>query len=306
MIAPSSANQLFRGLAGLSEEGRLRLAIQKSGRLTDPTLALLRNIGLDFESYGQRLISHCDNFPLSILYSRDDDIPELVARGTVDLGIVGRNVVHEGSHDVEELLPLGFGQCALIVAVLRDSPYQDPSELLNARIATSYPKSVRRYFAELGGNPEIVQLRGSVEMAPTLGSADAIADLSATGSSLILNDLRPIATILRSEAVLISNPAAANDPNRQAHIDRLLLRIRAVQAARKYKYVMMNAPIDKLPAIREVLPGLKAPTIVPIDTPGFVAVHAAIREDTFWESVERLKAAGATEILVSSLEKLLL
>ena len=306
MIAPTVSDTVLRGLATLNDSGRLRLAIQKSGRLTDATLALLRTIGLDFESYGQRLISHCENFPLSILYSRDDDIPGLVARGTVDLGIVGRNLLYEEEQPVEELLPLGFGQCSLIVAVLRESDYSDPRQLNDLRIATSYPASVRRYFADLGGHPEIVRLKGSVEIAPALGSADAIADLSATGSSLILNDLRPIATILKSEAVLIANPAALAESRRREEIDRLLLRIRAVQAARRYKYVMMNAPVDAVPAIRRVLPGLKAPTIIPLDHEGFVAVHAAIREDIFWESVERLREAGATEILVSSLEKLLL
>lgn len=306
MIAPTATPSTMRGLAILGESGRLRLAIQKSGRLTDATLSLLRNIGLDFESYGQRLISHCENFPLSILYSRDDDIPGLVARGTVDLGMVGRNLLYEEDMAVEELLPLGFGQCSLVVAVLRESDYTDPRELVDLRIATSYPVSVRRYFEGLGGSPEIVRLKGSVEVAPALGSADAIADLSATGSSLILNDLRPIATILKSEAVLIANPDALGDPVRRAEIERLLLRIRAVQAARRYKYVMMNCPTDALPAVRRVLPGLKAPTIVPLDREGFVAVHAAIREDIFWESVEQLKEAGATEILVSSLEKLLL
>lgn len=306
MIAPILSNNTMRGLATLSESGRLRLAIQKSGRLTDSTLGLLRNIGLDFESYGQRLISHCENFPLSILYSRDDDIPGLVARGTVDLGVVGRNLLYEEEQPVEELLPLGFGQCSLIVAVLRESDYSDPRQLNDLRVATSYPNSVRRYFAGLGGQPEIVRLKGSVEVAPALGSADAIADLSATGSSLILNDLRPIATILKSEAVLIAHPASLAEPQRREEIDRLLLRVRAVQAARRYKYVMMNAPTDALPAIRSVLPGLKAPTIIPLDHEGFVAVHAAIREDIFWESVERLREAGATEILVSSLEKLLL
>lgn len=306
MLAPSRPAQALRGLSSLNDTSRLRLAVQKSGRLTDSTLSLLRNIGLDFESYGQRLISHCENFPLSILFSRDDDIPELVARGSVDLGIVGRNLLHEADLAVDELLPLGFGQCSLVVAALRESAYVDPAELASARIATSYPVSTRRYFEQFGGQPEIVRLKGSVEVAPALGIADAIADLSATGSSLILNDLRPIATIYTSEALLIANPDVTQPGERRDLIDRLLLRIRAVQAARRYKYVMMNAPENALPAIRQELPGLKAPTIIPLDREGFVAVHAAIREDIFWESVERLKAAGATEILVSSLEKLLL
>ncbi len=286
--------------------GTLKLAIQRSGRLTEDTLSLLHAIGLDFESYGQRLFSRCRNFPLSILYGRDDDIPEYVGLGTVDLGIVGRNLVHEEGLAVAELRPLGFGYCSLVVAVLRDSAFHEPADLAAAKIATSYPRSVRRFFEEMGTAPEIITISGSVEVAPTLGLADAIVDLTATGSSLLLNDLRPIATILDSEAVLVANEAALADADRRANIDRLLMRIDAVRAARRFKYVMMNAPEEALPAIRAVVPGLKAPTIVPLADPGWVAVHTAIEEEAFWESIERLRAAGATEILVSSLEKLLL
>ncbi|CAA9547978.1 MAG: ATP phosphoribosyltransferase _ HisGl [uncultured Thermomicrobiales bacterium] len=285
---------------------RLKLAIQRSGRLTEDTLALLHAIGLDFESYGQRLFSRCRNFPLSILYGRDDDIPEYVGLGTVDLGIVGRNLVEEEGRPGTVLRDLGFGYCALVVAVLRDSRFQDPADLADCTVATSYPRSVRRFFADHGAAPEIITISGSVEVAPTLGIADAIADLTATGSSLLLNDLRPIATILESQAVLVANPAALDHPEKKANIDRLLLRIDAVRAARRYKYVMMNAPESALPAIRAVVPGLKAPTIVPLADPGWVAVHTALEEEAFWESIERLRAAGATEILVSSLEKLLL
>lgn len=287
-------------------EGRLKLAIQRSGRLTDPTLSLLRSIGLDFESYGQKLVSHCRNFPLTILYGRDDDVPELVDMGTVDLGIVGRNLVHEEGVDLKELLPLGFGQCALVVAVLRDSRFQTVTDLSGSKVATSYPHSTKRFFDEIDASPEVITISGSVEVAPTIGLADAIVDLTATGSSLLLNDLRSIATILESEAVLVANPDSYGDDQKRENIERLLLRIRAVNAARRYKYVMMNAPKEALPAIRAVVPGLKAPTIVPLDKPGWVAVHTALLEEDFWDSVERLRAAGATEILVSSLEKLLL
>ncbi len=287
-------------------EGHLRLAIQRSGRLTEQTLDLLHAIGLEFESYGQRLFSHCRNFPLSILYGRDDDIPGYMGLGTVDLGIVGRNLIHEEGANVEELIPLGFGYCELIVAVLRDAPVTTVEDLLDCKIATSYPRSARQFFAEQGGNPEIITISGSVEVAPSLGLADAVVELTATGSTLILNDLRPIATVLESEAVLAANPAAMADPLRRANIDRLMLRINAVRAARRYKYLMMNAPEAALPAIRAVVPGLKAPTIVPLADPGWVAVHTAIEEEVFWESIERLRAAGATEILVSSLEKLML
>lgn len=286
--------------------GRLRLAVQRSGRLTEDTLGLLHSIGLDFESYGQRLFSHCRNFPLSILYGRDDDIPGYVGLGTVDLGVVGQNLIHEEEAQVTELLPLGFGYCSLILAVLRDSPYQASTELLQKRIATSYPNSARRYFAKLGGVPEIMTISGSVEVAPSLGLADAIVELTATGSTLILNDLRPIETILESQAVLVANPKSVADPEKKANVDRLLMRLNAVRAAKRYKYLMMNAPESALPAIRAVVPGLKAPTVVPLADPGWVAVHTAIEEEQFWESIEKLRAAGATEILVSSLEKLML
>ena len=289
-----------------TDPGALRLAMQRSGRLTEDTLDLLRGIGLEFESYGQRLFSHCRNFPLSILYGRDDDIPGYVSLGTVDLGIVGRNLVFEEEAAVEELLPLGFGYCALVVAVLRDSPVTRPQELLDRRVATSYPNSARQYFRDLGGQPEIIEISGSVEVAPSLGLADGIVELTATGSTMLLNDLRPIHTILESEASLFANPRALADPAKRANIDRLLLRINAVRAAKRYKYLMMNAPIDALPQIRAVVPGLKAPTVVPLADPGWVAVHTAIEEDVFWESIERLRAAGATEILVSALEKLML
>jgi ATP phosphoribosyltransferase len=306
-VMPETGTGFLRTL-GSSPTGEvpLRLAVQRSGRLTQDTLSLLHAIGLQFESYGQRLFSHCRNFPLSILYGRDDDIPGYIGLGTVDLGIVGRNLIHEEGVAAEELVPLGFGYCSLVVATLRDAPFSQPEELLHSRIATSYPNSARRYFQGLGGEPEIITISGSVEVAPSLGLADAIVELTATGSTLLLNDLRPMATILESEAVLAAHPAALADPAKRASIDRLVMRVNAVRVAKRYKYLMMNAPEAALPAIRAVVPGLKAPTIVPLADPGWVAVHTAIEEDVFWESIERLRAAGATEILVSSLEKLLL
>jgi ATP phosphoribosyltransferase len=290
----------------INGEGRLKLAVQRSGRLTEETLRILQSIGLEFETYGQRLLSHARNFPLSILFGRDDDIPEYVGFGTVDLGIVGRNLIYEENVDAIELSELGFGFCSLVVAVLRDSPYQTIDDLNGKKIASSYPNSARRFFAERGETPEIITLSGSVEVAPGLGLSDAIVELTATGSTLILNDLRQIHSILESQAVLVANPASYADPEKRANIDRLLMRIEAVRAARRYKYVMMNAPVDKLEAIKKVIPGLKAPTVVPLAIEGWVAVHTAIEEDTFWEIIERLRAAGAQEILVTSLDKLLL
>jgi ATP phosphoribosyltransferase len=214
--------------------------------------------------------------------------------------------VHEQNADVIELLPLRYGYCSLVVAVPGDSSVTDPSELLNARIATSYPDSARRYFESIGGKPEIITISGSVEVAPALGIADAIVELTATGSSLQLNDLRSIHTILESEAVLVANRKAMDNPVLRENIERLIMRIKAVDAARRFKYVMMNAPADRLDEIKAVLPGLKSPTVIPLDVPGWVAVHAAIEEDVFWDKIERLRHAGATEILVSALDKLLL
>ena len=190
--------------------------------------------------------------------------------------------------------------------MLRDAPLTEPTDLLRCKIATSYPGSARRYFAGLGAVPEIITISGSVEVAPALGLADAIVELTATGSSLQLNDLRPIHTILESEAVLIANPASMDEPARRENIERLVLRMKAVDAARRFKYVMMNAPLANLDEIKAVLPGLKAPTVIPLDVEGWVAVHAAIEEDVFWEKIEQLRHAGASEILVSALDKLLL
>ncbi|CAN5890593.1 ATP phosphoribosyltransferase [soil metagenome] len=290
----------------LISDGMLKLAVQRNGRLTEETLKLLQGIGLEFESYGQRLISVCRNFPLSILFGRDDDIPEYVGLGIVDLGIVGRNLIFEEDANVVELRELGYGFCELVIAVLRDSPFQTVEDLKGHKIATSYPTSARKYFKEQGWEPEVITLSGSVEVAPGLGLASGIVELTATGSTLILNDLRQIKTILSSQAVLVANPNALEDPDRRDNIDRLVMRIDAVRAARQYKYVMMNAPIEALPAIRKIVPGLKAPTVIPLATEGWVAVHTALREDDFWDSIERLRAAGASEILVSALDKLLL
>lgn len=290
----------------INGDNRLKLAVQRSGRLTESTIGMLHQIGLSFESYGQRLFSQTRNFPLSILYSRDDDIPDYVALQTVDLGIVGRNVVKENQVDVEELFAFGFGYCKLVVAVPNDSPFESPQDLANSRIATSFPNSAREFFAGIGAAPEIVTISGSVEVAPALGVADAIVELTATGSSLQLNDLKAIHTIYESEAVLIANRQAMADPEKRENIDRLLLRMRAVFDANKFKYIMMNAPKSRLDDIRAVLPGLKSPTVVPLANPDFVAIHTAIREDEFWEKIEELRAAGASEILVSALDKLLL
>jgi ATP phosphoribosyltransferase len=288
------------------QAGQLRLAIQKEGRLTDDTLALLRAIGLEFESFRRRLFSNCRNFPLALLHTRDDDIPEYVSAGTVDLGIVGRNLLYEEGVTVEELLPLGFGYCSLVIAVPKESSITSIEQLAGTKIATSYPNSAQRFFNERHIPVETITISGSVEVAPHLGLSAAIVDLTATGSSLFLNDLRPICTILESEAVLAAHPAVLADPDKKASVDRLLLRMKGVMAAKRYRYVMMNAPRSALETIKQIVPGLKMPTVVPLADPNWVAVHTAVREEVFWEVIEALRAAGASEILVSPIEKLVL
>lgn len=294
--------------AGGSAEDALRLAVQKDGRLTQDTLALLHGCGLEFDSYRNRLFAPCRNFPLSILYGRDDDIPGYVASGVVDAGIVGRNLLIERglSNRVSELAPLGFAPCRLVIAVPKEARITRPEDLRNQRIATTFPRIVEEYFAQRNIPVEIIEIAGAVEMTPALGIAEAIADLTATGSSLLLHDLRPIATVMESEAVLVANPEALENPRRSATLNRLLLRIRSVLAARRFKYVMMNAPRSALDEIKAIVPGLRNPTIVPLADPDWVAVHTVIEESVFWEVIERLHAAGASEILVSPIEKLVM
>lgn len=280
--------------------------MQRQGRLTEGTTDLLRGVGLQFESYRQRLLTPCRNFPLDILFGRDDDIPEYVADGTVDLGVVGRNMILEKGARVEELLSLGYGYCSVVVAVPDESAICSPEELEGCRVATSYPRTARQYFDSLGVDVELVELSGSVEVAPALGIASAIVDISATGSTLVLNDLRQISTVLESEAVIVANRDSLQHPDIHRQIDRLLLRIRSSLEAGRYKYIMMNAPAAAMPRIRQITPGLKMPTVVPLADPAWVAVHTVIAENEFWEIIEKLREVGASEILVLPVEKLLL
>jgi ATP phosphoribosyltransferase len=293
-------------MAGALNHHNLRLAIQKEGRLTEQTMSLLHTAGLEFESYRRQLFAACRNFDLELLYVRDDDIPEYVAEGVVDLGIVGQNLVAEYGFDVREVQPLGFGYCRLVVAVADESEVSDPNQLAGCKIATSYPKSAQRYFDSLGVDVTLIPISGSVELAPALGVATAVVELTATGSTLRINDLRAVDTVLTSEATVVANPRSYETPARRRNIDRLLMRLRAVLAAKAHKYVMMNVPRTALERIEQVAPGMKSPTIVPLADPDWVAIHTAISEEFFWDIIEALREAGATEILVSPIEKLIL
>ncbi len=282
----------------------LRIAVQSAGRLADESVALLQGAGIDFDAYSRKLFAVARDFPLEILFVRDDDIPEFVQDGVAALGIVGRNLVAESEAVVEEIAPLGYGRCRLVVAVPRGGSIAAASDLAGRRIATSYPRTLARWLAERSVEATIVEIAGATELTPALDVADAICDLVSTGTTLRINDLVPIETVLESEAVLIANRAALGDERWSRTIERLLLRLRSLLAARRTKYVMANAPAAALPRIRAVLPGLRSPTVVPLAEPGWVAIHAAIPEETFWDSIEALRAAGASEILVTPVEKL--
>ena len=284
----------------------LKLALQKEGRLSQSSTDLLHSVGLEFDSYRQKLFASCRNFDLELLFVRDDDIPEYVADGVADLGIVGRNLLHEYGRPVREILPLGFGYCSLVVAVPDEASFQTAEDLRGARVATSYPNSARRYFAEHQVPVEVIPISGSVELTPALGVAEAVVELTATGSTLRLNDLRQIDTVYTSEAVLVANPASAEDPAKQKNIERLCVRLRAALTAHAYKYIMMNAPRSALDEIRQVAPGLRSPTIVDLADPEWVAIHAAISAERFWDIIERLRELGAQAILVTPIESMIL
>ncbi|HLC88313.1 MAG TPA: ATP phosphoribosyltransferase [Patescibacteria group bacterium] len=283
----------------------LKLAIQKEGRLTEETLEFLRSSGLEFESYKQKLFSLCRNFPLEILYVRDDDIPDYVEKGIVDLGILGQNILSEKRPKVKKLLNLRYGFCSLVIAVPKESEINSLKDLKGKTIATSYPESAKKFFKDKNISTEIVKISGSVEIAPALGVAQAVVDLTSSGSTMALNDLRLLEKIYDSEAILVANENSISN-GRKALVDKLLLRFKGVLSAKNYKYVMMNAPETILPNLKKIVPGLKSPTISPLAQKGWISIQTVIKEEVFWETVEKLKAAGAQGIIVLPIEKIII
>ena len=293
---------------------RLRIAVQKSGRLTEHSLDLLARCGLKYSRGKDQLMCYGENMPLDVLFVRDDDIPDLVQEDVCDLGIVGLNVIDEkrlamaarGAQARFELVQrLDFGRCRLSIAVPDEYPYTGLASIAGRRIATTYPNTLARYLRENSLEAEIVTLSGAVEIAPRLGRADLVCDLVSTGSTLSANHLREVATVLQSEATLIRTPVPLSD-EKADWVRRLLLRIDGVQQVRESKYIMLHAPRSALPEIRKLLPGSESPTVIPLDGQGDkVAVHAVCRENVFWETLESLKAAGASAVLVLPVEKML-
>jgi ATP phosphoribosyltransferase len=283
-------------------EGRLLVAVPSKGRMAPPALELLAAAGLRFEAGERALHVPCQNAPVDLLLVRPHDIPEYVQDGVVHVGITGANLVVEAQADVVTLAELGFAACTLEAAVPSSAPQQSLEDLGSLRVATAYPVTTKAALARLGVDAEVVTVSGSVEAAPRLGLSEAIVDLVSTGSTTSVNGLRRIGTLLRSEAVLIANTDLLDE--RRDLLDRLELMIRGVVAARRRRYVMLNAPEGALPAIRKLLPGMGAPSVLPLAEPGQIAVHAAVDADDIWELLPPLKATGASSILVVPVERL--
>lgn len=280
----------------------LKIAIQKSGRLNEKSVQLLKNCGLSFENYKSSLISTVSNFPLEILFLRDDDIPEYVQDGIADIGIVGENVIAETGVDVSYLQELGFGKCTLKLAVQNHSEIKTLADLEGKSIATSYPVILKKYLTQNMVNSEIRTISGSVEISPGLGLSDAIFDIVSTGGTLKSNGLKPFVDVMSSQAVLIGRKGIQDDEL----VRELIQRIQSVLRAKETKYVVLNIPKNNLAAIVKLLPGVKSPTVVPLADEGWVAIHTVIEERDFWEKINLLKAAGAQGIVVMPIEKIIL
>ncbi len=280
----------------------LKIAIQKSGRLNEKSVELLKNCGLSFENYKSSLISNVSNFPLEILFLRDDDIPEYVQDGIADLGIVGENVISETGVDVSFMQMLGFGKCTLKLAVQTHSTIENIADLNGKSIATSYPVILKKFLDDNKINAEIRTISGSVEIAPGLGLSDAIFDIVSTGGTLKSNGLKPFAEVMKSEAVLIGRNGIEKEPL----IIELIQRIQSVLRAKETKYVVLNAEVKNIDQILSLLPGVKSPTVVPLAEEGWVAIHTVIPERDFWEKISLLKGAGAQGIVVMPIEKIIL
>ena len=291
----------------------LRIALPNKGRLREPTMGLLREAGLSFEQSERVLSVRVRNADVELLFVRAEDVVQLVENRVADLGITGLDLLEElrrgtGIERVKALLPLGYGRCELSVAVPVDSAVQHPEDFGDGMtVATSHPNLTRKYFAELGSEVQVKRLRGSVEVAPKLGIAGAVADLVSTGSTMLINGLRPVVTIMRSQAVLIGangNGAPGSDP-RQPEVERVVTAIEAVLAGRKKRYLLLNAPRETTAEITNLIPGLEAPTVIPLAEDGMVSIHSVVGRDEVWNLLPRLKAAGGRDILVLPIGQLI-
>jgi ATP phosphoribosyltransferase len=282
----------------------LKIAIQKNGRLSENSQKLLAECGIKFSNGLNVLKTSALNFPVDILFLRDDDIPQYVEQKVADIGILGENMVLEKNKNVKIVDWLGFASCRLALAIPKDENYTGPGYFMNRRIATSYPVLLSEYLRKEGVTAEIEEISGSVEIAPGIGLADAVCDIVSSGSTLYINGLKEVETILRSQAVMIAGPGLSTE--KELILEKLLFRIRALKNARENKYILLNAPDEAIEKICNILPGMKSPTILPLAEKGWHSLHSVVREDEFWERIDQLKAAGAEGILVIPIEKMIL
>lgn len=282
----------------------LKIALQKQGKLAEGSTRLLRKCGISFSNGQGKLRTAADDFPLEIYFLRDDDIPDYVADGVADVGIVGENLLTERPQNVDAVAKLGFGKCRLSIAVPKNFDYLGPYTLAGKRIATSYPTILAKFMAERSIAVEIHKVSGSVEIAPSIGLADAVCDLVSSGSTLFSNGLREVETVMTSEAVLIAR-RSLGEGHKQV-LDRLLFRIRSVNAAGQNKYILLNAPMEKLDEISRLLPGMRSPTVVPLADPNWVSIQSVISENEFWNVVDELKKVGAEGILIVPIDQMII
>lgn len=281
----------------------VRLAVQKSGRLHDGSLALLRDSGLNISNGKDQLKTVVRNFPIEILFLRDDDIPQYIEDRVADFGIVGENVLAEKNKSVQLIKRLDFAKCRLSIAIPKSKTYYGLNWLEGKNIATSYPNITRKFLTDNKINASLHEISGSVEIAPGIGLADAICDLVSTGSTLMSNGLQEVETVMQSEAVLIASPSLQAD--KQKILDKLLFRINAVQKARNSKYILLNCPNEAIAKITSVIPGMNSPTIMPLNREGWSSLHSVVDENDFWEKIDQLKSLGAEGILVIPIEKMI-
>ena len=282
----------------------LKLAVQKSGRLSEASLKLIRECGITFNSKISKLKANASNFPIEFLYLRDDDIPRYVADGIADAGIIGENVQQEKNHELKIIERLGFSKCRLSIAVPKNFIYSGPGSINGLKIATSYPVILQKFLDDNKIQAEIHEISGSVEIAPSIGLAEAVCDIVSTGSTLVSNGLKEVETIMESEAVLVGHSELSSQ--KAEILEKLIFRIQSVQKARSTKYILMNVPNQSIPGVIELLPGMRSPTVVPLVDEGWSSVHSVVNEDAFWEVIDKLKAAGAEGILVVPIEKMIL
>ena len=286
--------------------GNLKIAIQKKGRLADKSLELLKACGLEIDTYSNRLLLSAKNFELDILLLRDDDIPEYVQDGVADIGIVGQDVIEESGANIKEIKQLGFGKCRLMIGIPENEDLTSLENLNNRKIATSFPNILQKYLEDNNITAKIIELSGSVEIAPSLGIADCICDLVSTGTTLKLNKLKKSFTVFDSQASLIARKDISEDEEKRRILEQLLVRIESVLNAKKSKYLMLNVAKENLENVVSKIPSLKSPTVLPLAENDMLAIHAVIPNTTFWDSVSELKDAGASGILLLPIENMIL